>query len=198
MTVFRRETSWRSCHRSPVADPMYLSTDPIELTPLLAEVTAPAYGGVACFLGTVRDHHSGRQVVRLEYSAYARMAEAECSRIVREARAQWDCSVALRHRIGTLGIGETAVAIVVAAAHRDAAFAACRFVIEEVKQRVPIWKRELFADGTVEWVGASAEAGKTGSREGTALKSGKVGRPASQETHGAIEIRAHHTEGSRG
>jgi molybdopterin synthase catalytic subunit len=98
----------------------------------------------------------------LDYSAYEAMAEAECARIVREAEDRLRCSVALRHRIGTLQIGDVAVAVAVAAAHREEAFAGCRFVIEEVKRRVPIWKREYFADGSVEWVGGG-EAGKRGS-----------------------------------
>ena len=81
------------------------------------------------------------------------MAEAECARIVAEAEARWQVAVALQHRIGALEIGDAAVAVAVAAsAHRDEAFAACRYVIEEVKRRVPIWKREYYADGTVDWV----------------------------------------------
>ncbi len=143
---------------------MYLTSDPIELESLLAQVQSPRHGGIASFLGAVRDHQAGRSVVRLEYSAYQPMAEAECARIVREAEAQWDCAVALKHRIGTLHIGDVAVAIIAASAHRDEAFAACRYVIEEVKRRVPIWKREVFVDGSVEWVG-SGEAGKRGSGE---------------------------------
>ncbi|HET9274565.1 MAG TPA: molybdenum cofactor biosynthesis protein MoaE, partial [Gemmatimonadales bacterium] len=80
--------------------------------------------------------------------------EAECARIVSEAEARWPVRIALEHRIGSLEIGDAAVAIAAAGAHRDEAFAACRFVIEEVKRRVPIWKKEFYADGTVEWVGA--------------------------------------------
>jgi molybdopterin synthase catalytic subunit len=137
---------------------MYLTSDPIELASLLAQVQSPAHGGIACFLGTVRNHQDGRSVRHLEYSAYPSMAEAECERIVREAEERWDCTVALRHRIGTLTIGEAAVAIAAASSHRDEAFSACRYVIEEVKRRVPIWKREIFADGTVEWVGSSPAA----------------------------------------
>jgi len=143
---------------------MYLTADPIELGALLAMVQSPRHGGVASFLGCVRDHQAGRAVLRLEYSAYNPMAEAECGRIVGEAESKWDCIVALKHRTGTLQIGDVAVAIVAASAHRDEAFAACRYVIEEVKRRVPIWKREVFVDGTVEWVG-SGEAGKQGSGE---------------------------------
>jgi molybdopterin synthase catalytic subunit len=137
----------------------HLTTDPIELDSLLRQVLSPERGGIASFLGMVRDHDAGRSVVRLEYSAYEPMAEAECARIVAEAVSQWDCAVALIHRIGALTIGDTAVAVIAGSSHRDEAFAACRYVIEEVKRRVPIWKREVFADGTVEWVGTGA-AGK--------------------------------------
>jgi molybdopterin synthase catalytic subunit len=136
----------------------YLVTDPIDPSVLLALVQSPERGGVACFLGTVRNHHRGREVVRLEYSAYGPMAEAECRRIVAEAESGWDVAVALRHRVGQLVIGDTAVAIAAASAPRDEAFVACRYVIEEVKRRVPIWKREVFADGTVEWVDPSARS----------------------------------------
>jgi molybdopterin synthase catalytic subunit len=146
---------------------MYLTSDPIELTPLLAQVQSPGRGGIACFVGTVRDHQGGRSVLRLEYSAYGSMAEAECAAIVSEAETRWGCTVALRHRVGILAVGEAAVAIAAASGHRDEAFAACRYVIEEVKRRVPIWKREVFADGTVEWVG-SGDAGKQGSGEAVA------------------------------
>ncbi|HEX5575386.1 MAG TPA: molybdenum cofactor biosynthesis protein MoaE [Gemmatimonadales bacterium] len=141
---------------------MFLTSTPIDLGALIAGVQSPDRGGIACFLGTVRDHQRGRPVLRLDYSAYEAMAEAECSRIVDEAEGRWSCAVALQHRTGTLQIGETAVAIAAASAHRDEAFAACRYVIEEVKRRVPIWKREYFADGTVEWVG-SGTAGQRGS-----------------------------------
>lgn len=135
---------------------MFLKSSPLDLGALLAQVESPARGGVACFLGTVRNHQDGRNVLRLEYSAYAPMAEAECARIVAEAEDRWDCAVALAHRVGTLEVGETAVAIAAASPHRQEAFAACRYVIEEVKRRVPIWKREFFADGRVEWVGSMA------------------------------------------
>lgn len=133
----------------------FLSEAPLELATLVARVQAADRGGVTSFLGLVRDHHGDRAVTRLEYSAYAPMAEAECTRIVAEAEARWPVRVALEHRIGTLEIGDAAVAIAAAGAHRDEAFAACRFVIEEVKRRVPIWKKEFYADGTIEWVGAA-------------------------------------------
>jgi molybdopterin synthase catalytic subunit len=132
----------------------FLSGAPLDLERLIAGVEAPDRGAVASFLGRVRDHHAGRRVLRLEYSAYTPMAEAECARIVSEAESRWPVRVALEHRIGALDIGDAAVAIAAAGAHRGEAFDACRFVIEEVKRRVPIWKKESYADGSVEWVGA--------------------------------------------
>jgi molybdopterin synthase catalytic subunit len=144
---------------------MYLTSEAIEFSGLVTRVHSSEQGGIACFLGTVRNHHGGREVARLEYSAYQPMAEVECARIVAEAQDRWNCTVGLEHRVGALSIGDVAVAIAVASAHRDEAFTACRYVIEEVKRRVPIWKREFFADGTVEWVG-SGEVGKQGGGEG--------------------------------
>ena len=132
----------------------FLSDTALDLAAVVARVEAPERGAVTSFLGRVRDHHAGRKVIRLEYSAYAPMADAEFARIVGDAEARWSVRVAVEHRIGTLEIGDAAVIIAVAGAHRDEAFTACRFVIEEVKRRVPIWKKEYYSDGTVEWVGA--------------------------------------------
>lgn len=137
----------------------HLTESPIDLARLIARVRAPGRGAIASFLGVVRNHQENRRVERLEYSAYAPMAERECERIVAEAGERWDAAVALEHRIGRLEIGDTAVAVVAAAAHREPAFAACRFVIEEVKRRVPIWKREHYGDGAVAWVDPTASGG---------------------------------------
>ena len=146
---------------------VYLSDAPLHLGELLASVQSPERGAVACFLGTVRNHHGGREVLRLEYSAYGPMVEAECARIVAEVESRWQVAVAVRHRIGQLEIGDAAVAVAAASAHRDEAFVACRHVIEELKRRVPIWKREVYVDGTVEWVGGAAgqvDSGTAGQR----------------------------------
>jgi molybdopterin synthase catalytic subunit len=151
----------------------YLSATPIDLATLIARIESPAHGGVASFLGQVRDHKDGRTVRRLEYSAYSPMAEEECARIVAEAETRWPVRLALAHRVGALAIGDVAVAVAAAGAHRDEAFAACRFVIEEVKRRVPIWKKEFFADGGVEWVGGGA-AGQVGSGAGAATAGGRA------------------------
>jgi molybdopterin synthase catalytic subunit len=102
----------------------FVTAEPIELAPLIAAVQAPERGGVASFLGLVRNHHGGRAVLRLEYSAYAPMAEAECARIVAEAEGRWQVSVALRHRVGSLAVGDVAVAAAPASAPSEAAVAA--------------------------------------------------------------------------
>ncbi|HEU4763955.1 MAG TPA: molybdenum cofactor biosynthesis protein MoaE [Gemmatimonadales bacterium] len=137
----------------------HLIDRPIELAALVGEVAAPDRGGIATFLGIVRDHHAGRAVERLEYTAYAPMAEAEIAAIAAEAEARWPAKVAVRHRVGALAIGDVAVAIAVGSGHRDAAFDACRHVIEELKRRVPIWKKEFYADGSVAWVDPTAPGG---------------------------------------
>ncbi len=137
----------------------HLTQKVISLEALVARVTHSEVGGIATFLGVVRDHHEGRSVSGLEYSAYPAMAEAECDRLVREAESRWPCRVALAHRVGPLEIGDTAVAIAVGAAHRAEAFEACRWLIEELKHRVPIWKRERYVDGTEAWVDPTAPSG---------------------------------------
>lgn len=129
-----------------------LTEAPIVLEPLLRAVQADDRGGIASFLGLVRNHQDGRAVVRLEYSAYGPMVELETARIVAEAEARWPVHVAVQHRVGALAIGDVAVAVVAASAHRAPAFEACRYVIEELKRRVPVWKQEFYADGTVAWV----------------------------------------------
>jgi molybdopterin synthase catalytic subunit len=140
----------------------HLSMRPLDLAALVDSVTAPDRGAVVTFVGVVRDHHDGRRVTGLSYSAYEPMADSECEAIKAEAERRWPVRVAVVHRLGDLEIGEGAVAIAAAGAHRDEAFAACRYVIEEVKRRVPIWKRERFADGTEEWVGTARELGSQG------------------------------------
>lgn len=129
-----------------------LTTNPLDIGILIAEVVGPERGAVATFLGLVRDHHEGRGVLRLEYSAYPEMAEAEASRILGEAMERWPARISARHRTGALEVGEAAVAVAAAGAHRGEAFEACRYVIEELKSRVPIWKKEFYADGSVGWV----------------------------------------------
>ena len=137
-----------------------IATGPLDVAELVAEVAAPSHGAVCTFVGAVRDHSDGRNVVGLEYSAYTEMATREMDAILREAEAlQKGVEIVAVHRIGALRVGDVCVVIAAAHAHRDAAFVGCRYVIEEIKKRVPIWKREIYADGTHEWVNACATAG---------------------------------------
>jgi molybdopterin synthase catalytic subunit len=111
-------------------------------------------GGIVSFIGTVRRHTAGKAVLRLEFEAFETMALKEMTRIAEEILAGWPArKIAIHHRTGTLEIGEIAVVIAVSAEHRQAAFEACRYAIDTLKQTVPIWKREVFADGAV-WVAA--------------------------------------------
>lgn len=126
---------------------------PFAVADLQASLEDPQAGACVSFEGRVRNHHGGRAVAGLCYEAHAALAEAEGARIVAEALARFDCLHACCvHRSGVLAIGELAVWVGVSAAHRDAAFAACRHIIDEVKARVPIWKHERFADGNAGWV----------------------------------------------
>jgi molybdopterin synthase catalytic subunit len=129
---------------------MHLTRHRLEVADLLAQVQSPERGGTCVFLGTVRND---TDVSAIDYSAYESMADEEIERILAEAHARWpDARVMLQHRLGVIPAGEASIAIVAAAPHRDAAFAACRHVIEEVKKRLPIWKKELRGDGSEKWV----------------------------------------------
>jgi molybdopterin synthase catalytic subunit len=126
---------------------------PIDGATLRARLQAHAAGGFVSFEGWVRDVHAGRAVLRLQYQAYDRLASSEAELILQEAVDRFELiGVRCAHRVGTLELGELAVWVGVSAAHRDAAFAACRYVIDEVKRRVPIWKRESYADGDSGWI----------------------------------------------
>jgi molybdopterin synthase catalytic subunit len=126
---------------------------PLDPAQLLAEVSAPANGAAILFVGTVRDVNEGRAVTGIDYSAYTAMAKRELEAILTEAAARYATSdLVVEHRLGTLEVGEASVAIAVAHARRTAAYDASRFIIEELKRRVPIWKREHYTDGTREWV----------------------------------------------
>lgn len=130
-----------------------LTTTPLDPELLRQAVRDPAAGGFCSFEGWVRNHHQGRSVARLEYEAYGLLAEKEGNRILNEARERFEIlHAACIHRTGPIEIGDLAVIICVSSAHRDASFHACRFIIDEVKGRVPIWKKEHLTDGTSGWV----------------------------------------------
>ncbi len=128
-----------------------ITTDPLDERVIAARVADPGAGAVVTFAGVVRNHFEGRAVVAVEYEAYRPMAENELREIAEEAgRRHGATGIAVHHRIGRLTVGEASVVIAVSAPHRAEAFAACREVIDRLKQTVPIWKREVFADGA-EW-----------------------------------------------
>ena len=130
-----------------------LSPAPLDIAALRACLRDDHAGAYAGLEGWVRDHNAGRAVDGLRYEAYAALAEAEGAAILAEARARFAVTgVACVHRVGDLAIGDIAVWVGACAAHRDAAFDACRFVIDAVKARVPIWKQERYRDGQVDWL----------------------------------------------
>ena len=129
--------------------------NPIDPSALIAEVAESRNGATLLFLGTVRDVNDGRAVTGIEYSAYRSMAEREMAAIVAEACAEFGTDdIVIEHRLGVLELGEASVGIAVAHPHRGRAYDASRYIIEELKKRVPIWKLEHYVDGTREWVGA--------------------------------------------
>jgi molybdopterin synthase catalytic subunit len=134
----------------------YLTRDALSVDQLVAQVAASTLGGTCVFLGTVRNGPDEDGVTAIEYSAYEEMVEAEFGRLVADARDRWpEARIAVRHRLGTIAVGEASIAIVAAAPHRAQAFEACRYVIEGVKQRIPVWKKELRVDGSEVWVDPS-------------------------------------------
>jgi len=131
---------------------MYIVKTPIGIQDL-AHCTDQRCGAWASFLGVVRNHNHGRQVRSLTYECYPSMAEKEIHRIGLEAKRRFGLSdVLIRHRVGRLQIGEVALSVAVSAPHRREAFEACRIVVDEIKRRVPIWKKEVYEDGSGEWV----------------------------------------------
>jgi molybdopterin synthase catalytic subunit len=133
-----------------------LTDQPISLAEHQELVSHQAAGAVVGFVGMIRDHDGGRQVVKLEYSAHPSAAEV-LAEVVAEVAAQAPDTraIAASHRIGVLQIGEAALVAAVAADHRQAAFATCAQLVDAIKARLPVWKRQVFADGTDEWVGSA-------------------------------------------
>ncbi|GIV31513.1 MAG: molybdopterin synthase catalytic subunit [Saprospiraceae bacterium] len=131
-----------------------LLESPLDVQACVEAVKVPEAGGISVFIGTVRQQTKGRRVVQLEFEAYAPMALVEMEKIARKALESFKVlRVAIHHRTGILGVGEIPVVIAVSAPHREAAFRACQFAIDTLKQTVPIWKKEVFEDGEV-WVAA--------------------------------------------
>ncbi|MCB0601821.1 MAG: molybdenum cofactor biosynthesis protein MoaE [Saprospiraceae bacterium] len=133
---------------------IHLTSQPLDTDGIYHFLQTPSSGGIVVFTGTVRDHHQDQQVIKLEFEAYEPMALKEMNQLAQICSEQWPCHrIAIHHRLGTLGIGEAPVIIGVSSAHRQEAFAACQFLIDSLKERVPIWKKEFFTDGS-HWVSA--------------------------------------------
>ena len=138
-----------------------ITQDSIDLQELIDFVADPSAGAMTTFVGTTRNTNDGRRVIRLEYECYPGMAEKEMSKIGAEALARWPIKkIAMSHRLGQVDIGEASVAIAVSSSHRHAAFEACHYAINQLKETVPIWKKELYEGGEL-WIGS--QTGTTGS-----------------------------------
>jgi molybdopterin synthase catalytic subunit len=130
----------------------YCTHEPIDVGRLMAAVADGARGGTVAFVGSVRGGPEDGPVTAIDYSGYEEMLAEELGRIIEEARERWpQARVAAQHRLGRVPLGEPSIAVVVAAPHREEAFAACRQVIEEAKRRLPVWKKELFGNGATRW-----------------------------------------------
>jgi molybdopterin synthase catalytic subunit/molybdopterin converting factor small subunit len=130
-----------------------VTEEPLSLEAVVAEVADERAGGIATFTGTVRRQSRGREVTRLEYEAYAEMAEDVMTELATDLQGRYDlCKLAIHHRVGTLGIGEASVVIAVSAPHRQDALAACKDAIDRLKETVPLWKKEVY-EGGEEWIG---------------------------------------------
>jgi len=138
---------------------------PLDPAPLVRFVDAPEMGAVVTFSGNVRNHNRGRRVEHLEYDAYRPMAEKQIRAIAEEAVERWNCRIAVQHRVGRLEIGEPSVLVVAACAHRGDAFDACRYAIDTLKERVPIWKREVWEGGEA-WIEGERDAPVTAEGQG--------------------------------
>jgi len=131
-----------------------LSAEVLNIQACIDWIMSPESGGIDVFIGTVRNATKGKPVLKLDFEAYEPMAISQMEKIAQQAFEKWPVQkVLIHHRTGTLQVGEVPVIIAVSAAHRDAAFEACRYIIDTLKQTVPIWKKEAFEDGEV-WVAA--------------------------------------------
>lgn len=131
-----------------------ITDEPLNVSACIEKAADPACGGMAVFVGHVRNSTKGKQVLRLEFESYRTMALKELDKIAHEAARLWPVKHSVvHHRNGMVNVGEAAVVIVVNSAHREAAFKACQYIIDTLKQTVPIWKKEVFEDGE-EWVSA--------------------------------------------
>ena len=134
----------------------FVTAAPLDSATLCRAVSSPKHGALAAFVGTVRAVHAGRRVKSVSYDCFVPLAEKALARIAANAERRWPVRVAVAHRIGRLKVGSASVAIAAGSGHRAEAFAACRFVIEEIKRLVPIWKKEHYETGDGRWLSGCA------------------------------------------
>ncbi|MGC6427758.1 MAG: molybdenum cofactor biosynthesis protein MoaE [Akkermansiaceae bacterium] len=143
-----------------MSPPFFIQDTPLDLTALRCDFADATCGAVVAFEGLVRNHHEGRSVTRLHYEAHPVLADKEGQKVLVETLEKFPITHALAiHRVGTLEIGEPAVITLTASSHREAAFEANRYLIDEIKARVPIWKHEFYTDGTDEWTSPCPNCG---------------------------------------
>lgn len=119
---------------------------------LIAAVSSPRRGAVVSFSGVVRAVHAGRRVTAVAYDCFTPLAEKELERILRQAEKKWPVAAAAAHRVGELRVGQASLAVAAASTHRPEAFAACRWIVEQVKRRLPVWKKERYVGGEGRWL----------------------------------------------
>lgn len=142
-----------------------LTNEPIDSAALTEAVRSNSAGAVVLFLGTVREMTNGRQTVALDYEAFPQMAETQLAELLAEARRQWPIvNAGIVHRLGRLNLGDISVAVAVSTPHRQQAFEAGKFLIDRLKEVVPIWKKENWADGSTEWVHPGVAGSQMGSQ----------------------------------
>jgi len=124
----------------------------LDVAALAAAVSSPKHGGLSTFVGVVRSVHAGRRVKGIEYDCFIPLAERELARILAQAEKKWPARVEAVHRVGSLKAGEASVAVAAGSMHRAEAFAACRWVIDEIKTRLPVWKKEKYLKGEGRWL----------------------------------------------
>lgn len=133
-------------------DSVEVKESPLSVEEATRSVTSPHAGAISVFVGTTRDHHEGKGVVRLEYEAYVTMAEKELRAICRQVRDKWQVdNICIRHRLGLVPVTEASVIIAISSAHRKAALEAVTYTIDTLKATVPIWKKEVYDDGSATW-----------------------------------------------
>jgi molybdopterin synthase catalytic subunit len=141
-------------HPAAEAKAAYISAEPLDIVKLLSDAHHPGAGAVVLFSGEVRNHSHNKEVAYLQYEAHISMASKMIASIIEEAVKRWNLNIAIaQHRVGKVGICETAVVVITASAHRSEAYAANRFIIDKIKHEAPIWKCEYFTNGTKEWGG---------------------------------------------